>query len=109
MLRSQLLKGTVTFLVLSVLDDGELYGYQIAKRIRERSAAYLAPSEGSLYPALHALEREGAIVADWRASDRGARRRYYRLTANGRRLLAAARADWDAFARAVSTVAGAGT
>jgi PadR family transcriptional regulator PadR len=109
-LRSQLLKGTVTFLVLSVLDEGELYGYQIARRIRERSGAHLSPSEGSLYPALHALERDGAIVAEWRASDRGARRRYYRLTATGQRVLAEARADWDAFARAVSTVTqGAGT
>ena len=104
-LRSQLLKGTVTFLVLSVLVDGELYGYQIAKRIRERSGALLAPSEGSLYPALHGLERDGAIVAEWRPSDRGARRRYYRLTPSGLQLLAEARADWDAFARAVSGVA----
>jgi PadR family transcriptional regulator PadR len=104
MLRSQLLKGTVSYLVLSVLVEDELYGYEIARRIRERSGDFLAPSEGSLYPALHALERDRAIVAEWRPSDRGARRRYYRLTPRGQQLLAQSRADWDAFARAVSNV-----
>ena len=87
MLRSQLLKGTVPFLVLSVLGGGELYGYQIAQRIRDRSGSFLSPSEGSLYPALHRLERDGAVVAEWRESDRGPRRRYYRVTPAGTRLL----------------------
>ncbi|MEO8273268.1 MAG: helix-turn-helix transcriptional regulator [Chloroflexota bacterium] len=106
MLRSQLLKGTVPFLVLSVLGEGELYGYQIAQRIRERSGAFLSPSEGSLYPALHRLERDGAVVAEWRDNDRGPRRRYYRMTPAGTRLLAEARAEWRAFSGVVGTVAG---
>lgn len=106
MIRSQLLKGTVPFLVLSVLADGELYGYQIAQRIRERSGAFLAPSEGSLYPALHRLERDGAVVAEWRASDVGPRRRYYSLTHAGERLLAEARAEWQTFAGVVTAVSG---
>ncbi len=106
MLRSQLLKGTVPFLALSVLGDGELYGYQIAERIRERSGAFLAPSEGSLYPALHRLERDGAVVAEWRASDRGPRRRYYRMTPSGKQQLASARAEWQAFTGGVAAVAG---
>jgi PadR family transcriptional regulator PadR len=106
-LRSQLLKGTVPFLVLSVLNDGELYGYEITQRIRERSGAQLAPSEGSLYPALHRLEQQGALVADWRESDRGPRRRYYRLTPTGKKLLAEARAEWDSFAGVISRVASA--
>lgn len=106
MLRSQLLKGTTPFLVLSVLGDGELYGYQIAQHIRERSGAFLSPSEGSLYPALHRLEREGAVVAEWRASDRGPRRRYYRLTPTGKALLAEARAEWQAFSGVVGAVGG---
>ena len=108
MIRSQLLKGTVPFLVLSVLGDGELYGYQIAQRIRERSGAVLAPSEGSLYPALHRLERDGAVVAEWRASEVGPRRRYYALTPGGRQALAAARAEWRAFTGVVGAVAGEG-
>lgn len=103
-IRSQLLKGTVPFLVLSVLAAGEMYGYQIAQRIRERSGAFLAPSEGSLYPALHRLEREGAVIAEWRASELGPRRRYYSLTPAGEKLLADARAEWQAFSGVVTAV-----
>jgi PadR family transcriptional regulator len=106
MLRSQLMKGTVPFLVLSVLEDGELYGYEIAQRIRERSGEALTPSEGALYPALHRLEREGALAAEWRAGERGPRRRYYRITAAGERLLASQRVEWAGFVRVVSHVAG---
>lgn len=105
MLRSQLLKGTVPFLVLSVLEDGELYGYEVAQRIRERSGSQLAPSEGSLYPALHRLERDGALVAEWRAGERGPRRRYYRLTPAGERLLGRTRAEWDSFSGIIARVA----
>ena len=105
MLRSQLLKGTVPFLVLSVLAHGELYGYQIAQRIRERSGAFLAPSEGSLYPALHRLERDGAVAAEWRVGDRGPRRRYYRLTPAGELQLANAREEWRAFSGVIAAVA----
>ncbi len=94
-------------MVLSVIADGELYGYEIAQRIRQRSGTLLAPSEGSLYPALHRLERDAAITGDWRAGDRGPRRRYYRITPRGLAFLAAARAEWESFSATVSTVAGA--
>jgi PadR family transcriptional regulator len=105
MMRSQLLKGTVPFLVLSVLGDQELYGYEIARQIRERSGDSFAPSEGSLYPALHRLERDGAVVAVWRASEVGPRRRYYRLTPHGQALLTAARSEWAAFTGVIAAVA----
>ena len=75
-IRGQLLKGTTPLLVLSVLRDGELYGYEIAQRIRLRSGGAFAPSEGALYPALHALEADGALTATWRESDKGPRRRH---------------------------------
>ena len=104
MIRSQLLKGTVPFLVLSVLGDGELYGYQIAQRIRERSGSFLTPSEGSLYPALHRLEREGAVAGEWRPSELGPRRRYDSLTPSGVKMLAEARAEWDAFTGVVAAL-----
>ena len=106
MLRSQLLKGTLPLMILSVLSDGELYGYEIVQRIRQRSGALLTPSEGSLYPALHRLERDGAIVGDWRAGDRGPRRRYYRITPPGCALLASSRAEWGRFTAVVGAVAG---
>ena len=107
MARSQLLKGTTALLVLSVLRDGELYGYEIAARIRERSGAFIDPGEGWLYPALHKLETDGALEATWRDSEIGPKRRYYRLTRKGARMLAAQANEWETFARSVRRVTGA--
>lgn len=87
-----------------MLRDGELYGYEIAQRIRDRSASFLDPGEGWLYPTLHRLEVEGALEGTWRDGERGPRRRYYRLTAKGRRMLAASEREWEAFARSVRRV-----
>lgn len=106
---SQLLKGTTPLLVLSVLRDGELYGYEIGQRIRERSGGTFAPSEGSLYPALHALEAEGALSATWREGDKGPRRRYYRMTSAGGALLAEHEAQWSSFALGVARTVGGET
>ncbi len=101
-IRGQLLKGTTPLLVLAVLRDGELYGYEIAQRIRERSGGAFAPGEGSLYPALHALEADGALVATWRESDKGPRRRYYAITPAGAGLLAEHEAEWATFSVGVA-------
>jgi DNA-binding PadR family transcriptional regulator len=105
--RSQLLKGTTELLVLSVVEDEALHGYEIAQRIRD-TAAGLALSEGALYPTLHRLERRGALSATWGAGDGGPRRRYYSLTEDGRAQLARARAEWDAFVADVGAVARTG-
>jgi len=105
-IRGQLLKGTTPLLVLTVLRDGELYGYEIAQRIRERSGGAFAPSEGSLYPALHALEADGALQATWRASDKGPRRRYYTITPRGGGLLAEHEAEWASFSTAMVRTVG---
>ena len=105
---SQLVKGTTPLLVLTVIGEGELYGYEIAQAVRERSGGAFAPSEGSLYPTLHRLELDGALSAEWRASDRGPRRRYYRLTKAGRTMLAESRSEWSALVQAVDAVASGG-
>lgn len=104
-LDAQLLKGTTPLLVMTVIGDGELYGYEVAQRIRERSGGAFAPSEGSLYPALHRLEADGALTGTWRAGDRGPRRRYYRLTSKGKGLLAENRDRFSAFVAGVQGVA----
>ena len=109
MLRSQLLKGTTPLLILSVLADEELYGYEIAQRIRQRSGSTLDPRDGSLYPALHSLEASGALEANWRAGQRGPRRRYYRLTRKGRQLLKTAQREWDAVSKGIERVAATAT
>lgn len=106
MARSQLLKGTTTLLILAVLSEEELYGYEIAARIRDRSAAFIDPGEGWLYPALHKLELDGALEATWRASEIGPKRRYYQLTRKGSRMLAAQASEWESFARSVHRVTG---
>jgi DNA-binding PadR family transcriptional regulator len=100
-----LLKGTLPLLVLSVLRDEELYGYEIAQRIRDRSGEMFAPSEGSLYPTLHRLERQGALAATWRASERGPRRRYYAITPAGQGLFADASREWDAVSAGITRMA----
>ncbi len=104
MARSQLLKGMTPLLVLGVLRDEELYGYEIVQRIRERSGSFIDPGEGWLYPALHRLEAEGALTSRWRESDVGPRRRYYRITDKGHAFLAREEREWDAFAHSVTLV-----
>jgi PadR family transcriptional regulator, regulatory protein PadR len=104
-LRTELLKGAMAYLVLSVLREGELYGYQVAVKIRERSDGAFVPSEGSLYPTLHRLETEGGLDATWRAGDRGPRRRWYRITPSGLAKLTALEEEWAAFSSAVRRVA----
>jgi PadR family transcriptional regulator PadR len=104
--RGQLLKGTTPLLVLTVLRDGELYGYEIAQKIRERSGGAFAPSEGSLYPALHALEADGALIASWRVSEIGPRRRYYQITPQGAGLLAEHEREWSSFSAGVARALG---
>ncbi len=106
MFRSQLVKGTTPLLVLSVLREGELYGYEIAQRIRELSGDELAPGEGSLYPALHKLEQDGALESFWADSQVGPRRKYYRITQRGRGLLAKQEQEWAGFSRSIGRVVG---
>jgi DNA-binding PadR family transcriptional regulator len=105
-IKGQLLKGMTPLLVLSVLKDGELYGYEIAQRIRERTDSVFALNEGALYPALHALEAEGSLSAIWRESDKGPKRRYYALTDKGRGKLVEHEREWVTFRTAVAKATG---
>jgi DNA-binding PadR family transcriptional regulator len=97
-----LLKGLIPMLVLRILaEETECYGYDIAQRIRAMSGAALSPSEGALYPALHRLETDGAISAQWRSGEGGPRRRWYRITERGETVLAAYEAEWAGLQRAI--------
>ena len=104
---SELLRGTLPTLVLSILQSQSLYGYEIAKEIRQRTGSVLHLKEGSLYPALHAMERDGVLAGKWRTVERGPSRKYYRLTAKGRAVLAKRRSQWQRFRDAVDRVVGA--
>ena len=103
-IRAQLMKGATAYLVLAVLRDGEAYGYEVARRIRERSAGEFIPSEGALYPALHRLETAGALTATWREGAGGPRRRWYAITQTGLAELAMHEREWATFAAAVGRV-----
>ena len=102
--RIDLLRGTLDLLVLRTLRRGPSHGHAIAKHIQHTSEDLLQVETGSLYPALHRLEAKGWVAPSWELSDKGKRARFYRLTALGRRQLAAEQSKWDAFSRAMSLI-----
>lgn len=81
-------------LVLSILAEGESYGYEITRKVRELSEGELEWTDGMLYPVLHRLERQELVVSEWKQSETGRERKYYRLSSNGRRSLEAERRQW---------------
>lgn len=103
---SDLLRGALEPVVLEVIAAGKTYGYDIARAIEEQSGGELLAQEGTLYPALHRLEKRGYLRADWKMSPEGRRRKHYRLTAAGSRHLHALREEWAAFSRTVNRILG---
>jgi PadR family transcriptional regulator PadR len=120
---SRLLSGTVEMLILDVLARGDSYGYQVAQTVLSHSDGYFQLKEGSLYPALHRMERQKLLRSYWVAKDgqtvlaqhgdsadsgggSGGRRKYYRLTPKGQAALKAKREEWQRFAAGVSGVLG---
>ncbi len=102
---SRLLWGTVEMLILEVVSAGQTYGYEITQQVFGLSDGYFELKEGSLYPALHRLERQKLLSSYWSEID-GRRRKYYKLTAAGRRALGAKRDEWLQFAAGVNGVLG---
>lgn len=89
-----LVAASATPLVLSILSEGESYGYAIIKRVDELSGGEIQWTDGMLYPVLHRLERKGYVAASWGKSEAGRRRKYYRLTNEGSEELARQRQQW---------------
>jgi len=102
--RVEFLQGTLDILILRTLLPRPMHGHAIAKYIHRTSEELLQVETGSLYPALHRLEAQGLISASWELSDKGKRARYYRLTAKGKRRLAAEQSKWQAFSRAMGLI-----
>jgi transcriptional regulator len=102
--KSDLLQGTLDVLILKTLSPGIMHGWGIAQRIQQLSEDVLAVNQGSLYPALHRLEEQGWISAQWGASENNRRARFYTLTRSGRRQLADETQSWERFAAAVGRV-----
>lgn len=98
-------KGTLPTLILEALAHEPCHGYRIAQQIKERSQSVLDFKEGTLYPALHKLERDG-LVESYESVEKGRPRRYYRITKTGRTSLAKDRAEWRELSRAVTMILG---
>jgi transcriptional regulator len=101
---TDLIQGTLDLLILRTIATERLHGWAIAQRIRQLSNDVLQVNQGSLYPALQRLERQGWVTADWGVSEANRRARFYRLTAAGRRRMERERADWERLSEAISLV-----
>ena len=102
--RIELLQGTLDLIILQTLRWGPRHGYGLAQMVRANSREALRVDTGSLYPALHRLEKSGAIAADWETSENRQRVRVYRLTAAGRKQLAAERSRWEQLSEAIAGI-----
>jgi PadR family transcriptional regulator PadR len=102
--RIELLQGTLDMLILQTLQWGDQHGYAIANAIRATSGDQLRVETGSLYPALHRLERQGWVKAEWKQSEGGQRAKYYHLTAAGKKQLASERSRWHQLVDAIGGV-----
>jgi transcriptional regulator len=102
--KSDLLQGTLDLLVLHVAMLGPIHGYAIAQRLLQISEHRLQVPQGSLYPALHRLEKRGWLKAEWRATDTGREAKFYSLTRAGRKRLAVERTNWEEMAQAIALV-----
>jgi transcriptional regulator len=102
--KADLLQGTLDLLILKVVALGPIHGYGISQRVRQISKEVLQVQQGSLYPALHRLERRGWLQADWGESESRRQAKFYRLSAKGRRQLAAEEQNWTRLSNAVAFI-----
>lgn len=102
--RSDLLQGTLDLLILKIAGAGPIHGYAISQRLRATSEDVLQVQQGSLYPALHRLERKGLLKATWKLTDTGREAKFYVVTAAGRRQLDSETAYWLRLSRAIALV-----
>jgi DNA-binding PadR family transcriptional regulator len=103
---TDLVRGALEPVILEVIAGGATYGYEIAKAIEKASDGRLLAQEGTLYPALHRLQKRGLLEAEWDLSPEGRQRKHYRLTAAGRKERQALRKEWTEFTRTVNLILG---
>jgi PadR family transcriptional regulator PadR len=102
--KTDLLQGTLDLLILQVAALGPVHGYAMAQRLNQISKEALQVQQGSLYPALHRLEKRGWLKAEWRAAESGREAKFYALTAAGRKRLEVERGEWDRLSQAITLV-----
>ncbi len=104
--RDQIRKGSTDFVILSLLAQRPMYGYEISQQLEKRGGGYFGMKEGLLYPALHRMQEKGWLSTEWRTVD-GRKRKYYALTATGHKILGEQAAEWKAFLEQLHDLLGA--
>ncbi len=102
--RRELIKGNADSLLLYLIEQQPMYGYQIIRELEKRSQGYFKFREGTLYPALHRLEKAGLILGKWQMLPSGRQRRYYYITDKGQRLLVVKMSQWQDFLTAMNLI-----
>jgi PadR family transcriptional regulator PadR len=102
--QQEMLKGNTETLLLALLEMEPMYGYQIVKEVDQRSSGYFAFKEGTLYPALHRLERANLVEGRWQDTPNSVRRRYYQITSKGLQALVDRLKEWQRFANAMNSI-----
>lgn len=105
-INKELMKGSTSMLILTLLSREDMYGYQITQKLKLMSDDIFDMKEGTLYPMLHSLEKDGAVESYWFDTDEGRRRKYYKITDEGRKLLTYKQKEWSVFAGAMNSVIG---
>jgi PadR family transcriptional regulator, regulatory protein PadR len=106
MFNRELVKGSTSLLLLQLLDDRDMYGYELVKELEARSGNGFTVKEGTLYPALHKLEKQEYIEFYWQEQEKGPARKYYRITEAGRELLLEKTREWQSFVKVMNKMIG---
>ncbi|MNI01160.1 lineage-specific thermal regulator protein [compost metagenome] len=104
--KTELIKGSTEVILLTLLNDKEMYGYELAQRIEEDTEGFLTFKEGTLYPALKRLELHDLVESYWKDSNEGPRRKYYKITPSGKSSLTDLKKDWFQFQKIMNRIVG---
>lgn len=102
--KSDLLQGTLDMLILKIVTLGPIHGYGISQRLRQNSKEVLLVQQGSLYPALHRLEKRGWLKAEWGTSEKGRQAKFYKLSPKGQKQLESEQSNWNRLSGAVASI-----
>lgn len=106
MFNRELVKGSTSILVLQLLVERDMYGYELVKEIEKRSDNHLQMKEGTLYPGLHKLEKQGYVEYYWQEQEKGPKRKYYKITAEGQAILAERTSEWHEYVKIMNHLIG---
>lgn len=106
MFNRELVKGSTSLLVLQLLNERDMYGYELVKEMARRSDQTLQMKEGTLYPALHKMEKQTYIAHYWKHQEKGPARKYYRITEEGKEILAERTSEWHRYVQVINSLIG---